>query len=729
MGLETAVQRGRYADKQSGRRRRHRLNGYAAVTVVPSDNGKNGHDIGDHNHKGMKTDGRRRVEEVLAMPHLRAYRPMRLNGEKTILEDATKGAILVHSKTGIPRWYVRHAKWRGVQGAETLAENEVKPVYPDDRNRARKKRKRTDRKQLIEEVRRQIGLDKNRRVFAARPPIHSANEFAQGSELELYIIEASKKRHGEETNPRAGEMKSAMNPGDAIREDIGKFNREVAQKHRNRGYKKRTPYDDLYRELTPAEREIGASIEMLSGMVELNFAPSENHKKRNAHLLHTMKMLRKIIRNNGALISPVSTFPLRDVERSDVNKDGYIQRIVFEGLGWDTARYFKIMCLQTHTETIDMQSMLQTYNTLQLVKDIPYAITLSGPFMLGRVDQSSEGLQDYFKDVPQINTDPLRMATYNRISSMKDGAWHSLRYPGRFFGSDGGGVPRKPLQEVPMDFWEETNELVREGIQPSPARTGGAHADRARVDLPPHRTIEDCTPDTAAARMQRVVAYNTLMFGLTAQIQGLHRSGNFDRVAAHYPALFGQTPSDASFNRSHFNLVSVAKDGNQASVVGMDGQSYTMAERWGQLKRFLQEPVVLQPGQGVFFKGLPDGIVNELDKAFTQVDFGDPLMAKRFAKYRDGDGIISMDAYYDLGYGNASDYMIQRAHELMDVKGLSEEEAIRDTIINLGEAFDRHVARTDLSKLEGLFNTDKVKQKKRVARNLTRQQVVYAAAA
>ena len=95
---------------------------------------------------------------------------------------------------------------------------------------------------------------------------------------------------------------------------------------------------------------------------------------------------------------------------------------------------------------------------------------------------------------------------------------------------------------------------------------------------------------------------------------------------------------------------------------------------------FVNEPIS-DPGQNIEYTGLSKGIINELVKSSwvpSREDYED---------YTDDDRVVSISGFYKSGIGTLSHWLKRRANDLKALRGMNDEEAIKDCMDDLGTSY------------------------------------------
>ena len=404
--------------------------------------------------------------------------------------------------------------------------------------------------------------------------------------------------------------------------------------------------------------------------------------------LAKLKTIVAIAEESDVLIAPLANIPHRGIAKSDITKGEYTNRMTFDVHGWEGSRFYDVSSQQHHIEVLDHEAARQTLNYLQFVNHILLAPTLCGPFTQGEIKPNLVAL---YENAPDIAGDARKEKT---LDWLEDGTYQSYRTLGRFFGSSSGGILREPIPVQEGKFYTYLENRLKQGNIPSAGRAGGNHADRYRPDILPYGTLELCGLDPAGGRVQRIATVGEFTRALGWKMQTLMVTGQFDEKAREYAALFGREPSVESFETAHWNFLETTKNGTNAKVAGMDGESYHIRTMHELLKKFAQEPLVNQ-SRDMNYQGVPQGILGELDRAYK-----DP--SGLFNRYRDKNGFTSTRGYYEMGIGNLSEWMLQGARERM-AAGMSEKDAIMEVTKDVGRSFHHHIKTMQQEDLERPF--------------------------
>jgi len=453
--------------------------------------------------------------------------------------------------------------------------------------------------------------------------------------------------------------------------------------------------DALFPELNEQTRKIGFSDELLNSCIELNFHHSPDGRETAMSMAWALKKLAQGVKEQGWLLTPTASMPHKPLKVEDTNQNPYVQRIAMDYMGWDNVQHFIGSSWQVHVEMTDLKSALKSINLYQQISPLMYGLSLSGPFAHGQVNPN-------LKEIYQENeTDMRRLDDTETYENLNCNEWLSSRYPGRWRGSPSGGVYTLPAPENPVDFFEIAEAGLRDNNEnsptniPSPARAMGHHTDRIRIDIGQYGTLEISNQDTFGGHVTKLAANQEFTRVLIWKLQVLSRGNRLEELSQKYPDLFSYPVTTESLRQAHLASIEVAKKGMDAQIVGSNGTEYTARELFWHLMKFVNEPLSL-PDEGIEYHGLPQGIYEETYRSSL-----DPKAM--YEQYRDSNGITSTQGFYESGIGTLSHWMKQRAKELMD-KGLNPEEAIKNTMTDLGESYHQHLQKINSQTIIDLFS-------------------------
>lgn len=505
-----------------------------------------------------------------------------------------------------------------------------------------------------------------------------------GAELELFV------------HNNNGDMESVAEDGHPVRKRLQEHNENYKNGNANGNgngvkYIESDGYDPKIAD--EKDKYIGYSPELTKHMIELNFPPGKDHKRRNHIMLYGLRKLAMFTEESDARVTPLSIVPNKDISSSDINSHEYVQRMAFKILGEGRMKNFNGASFQTHTEIIDFEAALRATNKYQLITPIIYAGTVAGPYMAGKIEQD---LIKRYEKVPGMEGSPEMQ---ERLHELPKGRYQSYRYPSREFGSVSGGVMHEPLPEKERDYWDKANDLLKKQDVPSVGRVSGHHTDfRVRPDLGPYGTIELAALDTSGGKIEKLVAIQEFTRALGWKLQYLELTGKMNDVQSHpkYKKLFGKQPSAESYKIVRKNAFTASKDGNEAVLEGMDGNIYSVSELWNILVDFVQEPVV-DDKNGVNYVGLSKGIIKQLNDSYKNP-------AEHFAFHKDENGITSLEGFYKSGVGTLSQWARRREDELRE-RGVGDQEIIKDFTVSTGRAFHAHIKGTTPEMLDSLYTS------------------------
>lgn len=520
------------------------------------------------------------------------------------------------------------------------------------------------------------------KIFTAQNPSISPGN--TGAELELFV------------HNKNGDMEPVAEDGHPVRRKLQEHNENYKNGTTNgNGNGNGVKYieSDGYDPKIADERDkyIGYSPELTRHMIELNFPPGREHKRRNHIMLYGLRKLASFTEAEGSYVAPISIVPNKEIESTDINSHEYVQRMAFKILGKDRMKHFNGASFQTHTEIIDFESALKATNKYQLVTPILYAGTVAGPYIAGEVESD---LRKRYEAVPGVAES---MDKQEKLDDLPGGKYDSYRYPSREFGSVSGGVMLDPLPEKERDYWDKANELLKKQEVPSVGRVSGHHTDfRIRPDLGPYGTIELAALDTCGGKVEKLVAMQEFTRALGWKLQYLELTGKMKEIQSHpeYKKLFGVQPTTDSYKTVRKNAIKASKNGNKAMLEGMDGNEYSVRDLWKILTTFVQDPVI-DPKNSIDYRGIPGGILRQLNDSYENP-------AEQFDKYKDENGVTAIDGFYKTGVGTLSQWARKREDELRAC-GVSDPEIIKDFTISTGRAFHAHVKNTTPEMLDSLY--------------------------
>lgn len=554
-----------------------------------------------------------------------AYRKyLGARGEAIEFNPKTEGGFVWDKITHTPTAYVRSPFWRAKEKDSELHRADIRPVFIKNK----------------EDVEHQ--------------------NISTGGELELYVWDPSR----QEAAPIMAKESPVPARLEALNNGEDHFVRE----------------DPFFEELEPEHRQIGFSAELATSCIETNFHPSINPVKTALAMAHSLKKMAMVVEEQGWRLTPIAAFPHRPFEQNDMNQDDYVQRISHKYIKDHNIHHFLGSSFQVHVEMLDLESGLEAINMYQHVAPLLYAISLAGPFLHGQVNPNLQKI--YRSD----DTNQSRLDDAESYGALAHDDWMSVRYASRWRGSPSGGSFVEALPTKAQDFYA----LAERGLKddnpdsvyniPSPARAAGHHRDRVRIDIGPHGTLEISNMDTFGGNVLKLAAVQEFTRVLIWKLQLYAKSGRMGELSKQFPELFPPEVTKETLRVAHLNSIEVAKRGVGANIITADGKSSNPGFEFYKLLNFVNEPIS-DPNQGIDFQGLPKRIHRELMKSVLEP--GDDS----FKKHIDANGITSVSGYYKTGFGTLSHWLKRRAKELKEIRGLNDQEAIKDCMDNLGTSY------------------------------------------
>lgn len=552
-------------------------------------------------------------------------------------DPCTQGGFIWDSETHLPVAYVRSPFWRKEENDPQLHRNDIRPIFINPKE--------------------SVGLEK----------------LETGSELEVDTWDSSK------------------SDGAPIMAKESSIPTRLKAMSNGGGF---TEEDTLFEELHPDARKIGFSSELKNECIELNFHHSPNPTQTTLAMAHSLKKLAQVVQEQGWNLTPIASTPHKPLNAEETSSDQYVNRIAMEFMGWENVRHFIGSSFQVHVEMLDLESGLKAINMYQQVAPLLYAISLAGPFAHGLVHPNLHDI--YIQD----EQNPKRANDKESYNALNADDWMSTRYAGRWRGSPSGGSYASPLPENAQEFFAQAEKGLNnndphspENI-PSPARAGGHHTDRVRVDIRPNGTLEISNMDTFGGNVLKLGAIQEFTKVLMWKLQLYAKSGRIQELSQQFPQLFPSQVTEATLRSAHMNSIEVAKKGVDAVLQTATGEQESTSNLFDQLLRFVNKPMS-DLTQGIEYAGLPQGVIQELkNSALIPVE-------SIFQKYRDEAGIVSVEGFYqERSVGTLSHWLKERAKNLQEKKGMSDDEAIKNCMNNLGASYHAFLA-----SLNGNINT------------------------
>ncbi|KKR30674.1 hypothetical protein A2715_01485 [Candidatus Woesebacteria bacterium RIFCSPHIGHO2_01_FULL_39_32] len=522
--------------------------------------------------------------------------------------------------------------------------------------------------------------DPNLRITDIRPVFIQPKESATlegiqtGAEFEMFVW-----------NPMNSDSAPVMGPGSPIPHWL-------EERSNGNGF---VEEDTIFPELNGKAKKIGFSDELINSCIELNFHHSSDTKETAMSMARALRTLAQGVEQQGWLLTPIASLPHKPLKPEDTNQNPYVQRIAMGYMGWENVRHFIGSSWQVHVEMINLESSLKAINLYQQVSPLMYGLSLAGPFAHGQTDPN-------LKEIYSIDeNNRARFSDAETYKALDSRDWLSIRYPARWRGSPSGGVFTEPAPEDPQEFFAKAeaglrdNEAESSANIPSPARTMGHHRDRIRVDIKDHGTLEISNQDTYGGHVAKLAANQEFTRVLMWKLQVFAKEGGLNELVQEYPELFNYPVTSESLRQAHLSSIEIAKRGMDSMIPAANGTSRVARDLFYQLMNFVNQPLSV-PNKGIDYQGLPQGINRELYNSSLNPE-------GTFVSYTDSHGITSCRGFYESGVGTLSHWLKRRAQELM-TKGLSSEDAIKDTMRDLGESYHNHLQEINGQVIANLFS-------------------------
>jgi len=513
-----------------------------------------------------------------------------------------------------------------------------------------------------------------RPVFLSPKEIASLDQVQSGAELEMFVW-----------NPETSDSAPVMG-------EVSPVPAWLKERSNGNGF---VEEDTIFPGLDEKAKKIGFSAELINSCIELNFHHSADAVETATAMARALNTLAQGVEQQGWLLTPTSSLPHMPLQPKETSQDPYVHRIAMGYMGWENVQHFIGFSLQVHVEMIDLESSLKAINLYQLVSPLMSGISSAAPFAHG---YTNPNLREIYMEDEESHTRLHDTETYNALDC---NSWMSIRYPSRWRGSPSGGVFVEPAPENAQEYFVKAEAGLRDNHArsseniPSPARAMGHHRDRIRIDIREHGTLEISNQDTFGGHILKLAANQEFTRVLIWKLQVLAREGRLEELSQEYPELFNYPVTPESLRQTHLASIEVAKHGMDTQINNADGTTYPARELFYKLMHFVNEPLTI-PDEGIDYQGLPQGVNRELyNSSLNPEDV--------FASYTDQQGITSARGFYESGVGTLSHWLKKRAQELMD-NGLSSEEAIKDTMGNLGKSYHQHLKEIDGQTIANLFS-------------------------
>ncbi|MBI4225987.1 hypothetical protein HY612_02635 [Candidatus Roizmanbacteria bacterium] len=454
----------------------------------------------------------------------------------------------------------------------------------------------------------------------------------------------------------------------------------------------------LFESLDGDAKKIGYSAELAGGCIENNFHHSGDPIKNTLAMTRALKYLMQFTESEGWYLTPIAAIPHRPIEPGDTNQDPYVQRIAMEYMGWQNVRHYLGSSWQVHVEMMDLESALKAVNLYQYVSPLLYGLSSASPFVHG---YTNPNLASIYRD---DDASEARINDHETYEALDGNDWLSIRYACRWRGSPSGGLFVEPLPEISEDLFRLAEQGLNDNDHrsiyniPSPARVAGHHRDRVRTDIGPNGTLEISNMDTFGGNVQKLAAVQEFTRALMWKLQYFAKADRLQELTDNYPDLFKYPVTPEVLRKAHLFSLDVAKHGMEAKIDAGGNRESTARNLFMQLLQFVNEPLTNEL-HSIAYTGLPKGITEELLKSAitpTETDY---------SAYEDNDGITSLAGFYKSGKGTLAYWLKRRAAELMQIRGLHEQEAIKDCMNNLGVSYHDYLRNLNGQDVVNLFQS------------------------
>lgn len=538
-----------------------------------------------------------------------------------------------------PRAYVKSPVWRGQENDPTIRRTDMRPVFLDPKENVR------------------------------------LQETQSGGELEIYAWD-----------PTVGKAAPIMGKDSPVSEKLQRINGNGREFQ---------PEEILFESLSPDAKIIGFAPELAESCIELNSHHSPDARETALAFTRAVKKLMGVVEESGWLLTPVSIIPDKPIDVSDLSPDPYVPRMALNFMGWDNSRHFIGASWQVHVESLDLESSLKTANLYQSISPILYALSLSSPFLHGFI-------QPNLKDIYETGErKPERLEDQETYQALDSNDWMSIRYASRWRGSPSGGVFVEPIPEDREAFFAKAEEGLRindihsDRRIPSPARAAGHHRERIRIDIPPNGTLEIANMDTFGGHVLKLAAVQEFTRVLIWKLQIYAKSNRLDELSSRFPALFNYPVTIDQLRNAHMASIEVSKKGAAANILDAQGVQRNVFDLFDKLVEFVNEPIN-DEGNGIEFNGLPQGIIEELQKSALVPD------EHVYSLYEDKNRIPSTKGFYEAGIGTIAHWLKKRASALKQC-GWSDNMIIEDCMRDMGESYHAFLRKTNGKEIAHLF--------------------------
>lgn len=347
----------------------------------------------------------------------------------------------------------------------------------------------------------------------------------------------------------------------------------------------------------------------------------------------------------GAYVASLSVFGQHD-PRWTVNQHPYVAHVVDlmgSRTGFDTVQTFRVGGAQSHTELSDTKAGLLVAEAMQPLNPILMSPTLAGPFVTGG-SAGSLANQSY--------SEAQRAHMYRAGIAPEDlsARYHSYRYLLRSLGSPAAGIWRDTSPDSVDTYLKEAHQMLANGEINSIDRFFGSHTDRLRsvLDGSGAITFESCSNDTALGNPDVLVPLQLLQAGIVTSLEAAALDNKDPREIV--AKMLGTTARDGRerLQLAHKLSLRVAREGNDAHI-------------YGRRRVGAWLPDLIQLADSA-----PHTTLTDHDKARLRRMFEPSAVALEALHTwcSQHSKRPSVEAYFDLGIGSPSVYMIEQYDDL-----------------------------------------------------------------
>lgn len=434
---------------------------------------------------------------------------------------------------------------------------------------------------------------------------------------------------------------------------------------------------DLYPGGEPIWEKLSDHPELLRNTCEISGEPRLTMAEAYRSAFREIRSAHEMLLRHGALIDPASARMQDSPGEQDITPNPYVG-VMARVLGENILKFLGTGIHEHHELHIAHAPIVTKYGRVMAphlnlgLQAAPSGFGEQAP-RLGEILQNDE-LKEYDGKQPQ-----------------------SIRYPTRFATSPNGGVGLYIAHNSVTDALRYADAQLTTGEIGNPARLYGSHADvRIRFDAPGGDTknpgrIELCVKDTAALRLETLIAYGKLSRAVITQLERTAADGEegIARLHRDFPRLFGSKADNDVFaetqlSRAHRNSLQISYDSADAQVENGEGRQILARTHFNEIIRFATS--------GKSKNKLAPRTINILLNSLASAS----EVEKTALKYRDELGLPSLEGYYKTGIGTAASWMILRANAAKE-QGIVELDTLRDGTLDRARSFQRYLGSLSLA--------------------------------